>query len=144
LRWLGEIGLAGNLLGFELAVEGLEDPVLEDVSVAGLYSAEGETQAGWADVEDDGFGLEGFSGVANLQQYLMFLLEGGRGFEETALQAQLGYPPGDNGFRRGFRSDVGVRVEGKAQATAFSVHFWSLFHRDIHVERVEGRETRIR
>src|SRR6267378_3601659 len=40
-----EIGLAGNLLGFELAVEGFDDPVLEDVAVAGLYFAEDEAEA---------------------------------------------------------------------------------------------------
>jgi hypothetical protein len=38
-------GLAGNLLGFELAIEGFEDPVLEDVAEAGLYLAKHEAEA---------------------------------------------------------------------------------------------------
>jgi hypothetical protein len=33
-------GLAGDLLGLELAIEGFEDPVLEDVAIARLYFAE--------------------------------------------------------------------------------------------------------
>ncbi len=40
-----EIGLAGDLLGFELAIEGFDDPVLENVAIAGLYFAEDETEA---------------------------------------------------------------------------------------------------
>ena len=109
-----ELGLAGNLLGFELAVEGFKDPVLEDIAEAGLYIAENETQARWPNIEDYCFGFEGFTGIANLQQYLMVLLEGGGGFEETALQAQLGYTPGNKGFRRAFRSDLCVSVERKS------------------------------
>ena len=35
-------GLAGDLLELELAIEGLEDPGLEGVAVAGLYFAEDE------------------------------------------------------------------------------------------------------
>ena len=65
LRWPGEFGLAGDLLGLELAIEGFEDPSLEDFAVPGLYFAEDETQAGWPGVEDYRFGLEGFSGFAN-------------------------------------------------------------------------------
>jgi hypothetical protein len=135
--------LAGDLLGFELAVEGLEDPVLEDFAVARLYFAEDETQAGWPGVEDHRFGLEGFFGFANFHIHVALLLKGRSGFEETALQAQLGHPRGETRFRRGFRSDFGIRVEGKAQATVFSAHFSSLCHPKLQVEAVEGRETRI-
>jgi hypothetical protein len=35
-RLLKATGLAGDLLGLELAIEGFEDPVLEDVAVARL------------------------------------------------------------------------------------------------------------
>jgi hypothetical protein len=109
-----EIGLAGDLLGFELAVEGFEDPVLEDFAVAGLYFAEDETEAGWPGVEDYRFGFEGFSGFANFQIHVALFVEGSRGFEETALQAQFGRPCGEHRFRRGFGSDLGIRVEGKS------------------------------
>jgi hypothetical protein len=37
--------LAGDLLEFELAIEGFEDPGLESVAVAGFYFAKEETQA---------------------------------------------------------------------------------------------------
>lgn len=62
-------GLAGNLLGFELAIEGFEDPVLEDVAEAGLYVAKHEAQARWPGVKDYRLGFERFSGIVNLQQY---------------------------------------------------------------------------
>jgi len=115
LRGDGEkFGLAGDLLGFELAVECYKDPVLEDFAVAGLYFAEDETEAGWPGVEDHRFGLEGFTGFANFQIHVALCLKGGSGFEETALQAQLGYPSGETRFRRSFGSDFGIRVEGKA------------------------------
>jgi len=80
-----QIRLAGDLLGFELAIEGFEDPVLEDFAVAGLYFAEDETQAGWPGVEDQRFGLEGFTGFANFQIHVVLFLKGRSGFEETAL-----------------------------------------------------------
>jgi hypothetical protein len=85
--WKRPARLAGDLLGFELAIEGFEDPVLEDFARAGLYFAEDETEARWPDVEDNCFGFEGFSGVANLHQDVVLLFEGGGGFEKTAKQA---------------------------------------------------------
>ena len=60
------VGLAGNLLGFELAIEGFENPFLQNVAIAGLYFAEDEAQAGWPGVKDYCFGFERFSGVVNL------------------------------------------------------------------------------
>jgi hypothetical protein len=101
------------LLGFELAVEGFEDPVLEDCAIAGLYVAEGETQTGWADIKDYSFGFEGFTGVSNFQEHMVLFFEGGRGFEEAALQAQFGHTSGENRFGRAIRSDFGSCVERK-------------------------------
>lgn len=107
------IGLAGDLLGLELAVEGFEDPVLEEVAVAGLYFAEGDAEAGGTGVEDHGFSFEGFAGFMDLEQDAAFFFERGGGFEEAALQAEFGDAAGDERFWRGFRSDLGVGVEGK-------------------------------
>ena len=67
--------LAGNLLGFELAFEGFEDPVLEDVAVAGLHVAIGEADARGPGVEDDCFGFEGFSLIVNLEQDAVLFFE---------------------------------------------------------------------
>jgi len=106
--------LAGDLLGFELAIEGFEDPILEDVAVVGLYFAEDEAEAGWADVEDYGFGFEGFSGIVNLQGHVALFFEGGGGFEEAALQAQFGYTRRETRFGRVFGSDLGISIEGKS------------------------------
>lgn len=106
--------LAGDLLGFELAVEGFEDPVLEDVAIAGLDFSKEEAQAGWPGVKDYRFGFEGFAGVVNFQEDLALFRKGRGGFEEAALQAQFGDTPRDNRFRRAFRSDFGCCVERKS------------------------------
>jgi len=79
--------LAGDLLGLELAVEGFENPGLEDVAVAWLYLAVEEAEAGGASVEDDGFGFEGLAFIVNLEQDAVLFFERGGGFEETAQQA---------------------------------------------------------
>jgi hypothetical protein len=75
------------LLGLELAIEGFEDPVLEDVAMAGLYFAEDEAKAGWTDIEDYCFGFEGFTGFVNLQVHLVLFFEGGSRLDEAAQQA---------------------------------------------------------
>ena len=80
-----EIELTGDLLGFELAVEGFDDPVLEGVAVARFYVAEGEANARGTSVEDDGFGFEGFSALVDSYEDVALLMERGRGFEEAAL-----------------------------------------------------------
>jgi hypothetical protein len=107
-------GLAGDLLGFELAVEGFEDPGLEDFAVAGFYFAEEQAEAGGAGVEDDGFGFEGFAGIVNFQSDMALFFEGGSGLEEAALQAEFGDTSGKNRFGRVLGSDFGVSVEGKS------------------------------
>ena len=53
--------LIGGLQGFELVIEGLEDPLLEDVSEVGLDFAEDETDARRPDIKDGCFGLELFT-----------------------------------------------------------------------------------
>ena len=70
------VGLAGNLLGFELAIESFEDPLLQDVPEMGLDFAEDETQAGGASIEDYCFGLEMIAGIANLEQHEALHFEG--------------------------------------------------------------------
>jgi hypothetical protein len=122
-----DTALAGDLLGFELAVEGFEDPVLEDFAMAGFYFTEDEAEARGAMVEDDGFGFEGFAIVVNLEQDVALQFEQGGGFEETALEAEFGDAAGGDGFRRGLRSDFGMGVKGKAQTTAFSAHLERIF-----------------
>ena len=134
--------LTEDLLGLELAVEGFEDPVLEDVAIAGFDSAEDQADAGGAGIKDDGLGFEGFAVLVNLQEDGVFQCKGGGGFEKTAHQAELSDAPGEGRARGGFRSDLGVGVEGKSQATAFSVHSASLFHGKKRVEAVEGQGMR--
>ncbi len=135
--------LGGDLLGLELAVEGFENPVLEDVAIAGFDCAEDQADAGGAGIKDDGLGFEGFAVLVNPEENGVFQFKGGGGFEEAAHQAELGDASGESRAGGGFRSDLGVGVEGKSQATAFSVHSASLFHARKRVEAVEGQEMRI-
>jgi hypothetical protein len=137
-----EFESAWDLLEFELAIEGFEDPGLESVAVAGLYFAEDEAEAGGAGVEDDGFGFEGFSGIANLEGHVALFFERGGGFEETALQAQFGHACGENRLGRAIGNDLGVSIEGKAQATDFSVHSSRLIDWKKRVERTEEQAER--
>jgi hypothetical protein len=102
------------LLGFELAIEGFEDPVLEDVAIAGLDFSKEEAQAGCPGVEDYGFGFEGFAALVNFQVHLALFRKGRGGFEKAALEAQFGDTAGDNRFRRAFGSDFGVGVKGES------------------------------
>jgi hypothetical protein len=102
------------LLGFELAIEGFDDPILEDVAEAGLNFAKDEAQAGWPGVKDYRFGLKRFSGIVNLEQYSVLRLKGGGCLQETAHQADLCDVGGEHRFRRTLRSDFGVCVEGKS------------------------------
>lgn len=134
--------LAGDLLGLELAVEGFENPVLEDVAIAGLDSTEDQAYAGGPGIKDDCLGFESFAVLVNLQVNGAFQFKGSGGFEETAHQAQLGDASGQSRARGGLRSDFGVGVERKSQATAFSVHFASLFHAKKGVETDEGQGIR--
>ena len=135
--------LAGDLLGLELAVEGFENPVLEDVAIAGFDSAEDQADAGGAGIKDDCLGFEGFAVLVNLEENGALQFKGSGGFEETAHQAEFGDASGQSRARGGFRSDFGVGVEGKSQATAFSVHSASLFDARKRVEAVEGQGMRI-
>ena len=139
-EWAG--GLAGDLLGLKLAVEGFENPVLEDVAIAGLDPAEDQADAGWAGIKDDGVGFEGLAVLVNLQENGTLQFKGSGGFEETAHQAEFGDASGQSRARGGLRSDFGVGVEGKSQTTAFSVHFASLFHAKKRVETDEGQGMR--
>ena len=108
------IELAGDLLGFELAVKGFEDPVLEDIAIAGLDFSKEEAQAGWPGVKDYSFRFEGFAGIVNFQEHLAFFRKGRGGFEKAALQAQFGDTSWDDRFRRAFGSDFGGCVERKS------------------------------
>ena len=79
--------LTGDLLGLELAVEGFQDPVLEDVAIARFDSAEDQADAGGTGIKDDGLGFESFTVLVNLQENGVFQFKGGGGFEKTAHQA---------------------------------------------------------
>ena len=107
-------GLARDLLGFELAVEGFENPVLEDVALAGFYVAEDEAKARRASVENDGFGFEGFSGLVDSYEDVALLEERGRGFQEAALQADFRDTAGNSRFGRGFGRDFGCGIKRKS------------------------------
>ena len=107
-------GLPRDLLGLKLAVEGFEDPVLEDVAIAGLDAAEDQADAGFACVEDDRLGFERFAVLVNPQQDAALRLKGGGGFDEAAHQAELGDTAGESRFGRAFGSDFGGCVEGKS------------------------------
>jgi hypothetical protein len=131
------------LLGFELAFEGFEDPGLESFAVAGLYFTEDEAEARRTGVKDDGFGFEGFASLANFEQNAVLFFERGGGFEEAALQAQLGYARWENRLRRAFGDELGVSVKGKAQATDFSVHVARIFDGKLRVERTPEQAGRI-
>ena len=106
-----EARLAGDLLGLELAVEGFEDPVLENVTIAGLDSAEDQAEAGLPGVKDDRLGFERFVVLVNPQQDAALRLKGGGGFDETAHQAELGDTPGKSRFGRAFGGDFCGCVE---------------------------------
>lgn len=108
------LGSAGDLLGLELAVEGFENPILEDVAIAGLDCAEDQADAGLPGVEDDCFGFERFAVLENPQEDAALNIKGGGGFEEAAHQAELGDTAGDGRFGRGFGSDFGGCVERKS------------------------------
>ena len=106
--------LAGDLLGFELAVEGFENPVLEGVAVARLYVTEDEAETGGAGVEDDGFGFERFSGLADSYEDVALLVERGRGFEEAALQAEFGHAAWKCSLGRAVGGDFGCGIKRKS------------------------------
>lgn len=106
--------LAGDLLGFELAVEGFEYPVLEGVAVTGFYVAEDEAKARETGVEDDGFRFEGFAGLVDSDEDVALLVERGRGFEEAALQADFRDTAGNRRFGRGFGRDFGCGIKRKS------------------------------
>jgi hypothetical protein len=106
--------LAKDLLGFELAVEGFEDPVLEDVAVARLDVAEDEADAGGTMVEDDSFSFERFTGIVNLEEQVAFQFEGGTRFDKAALKAEFGDTSGEHRFGRVCRGDFGGCIERKS------------------------------
>ena len=106
--------LAGDLLGFELAVESFDDPVLQGVAVASLYVTEDQADARGAGIEDDGFGFEGLSVLVDSYEDLALLVERGRGFEEAALQAEFRDTAGNHRFRGGFGCDFGCAIKRKS------------------------------
>ena len=108
------VTLTRDLLGFELAVEGFEDPVLEGVAVAGFYVAEGETNARGAGVEDDGFGFEGFSALVDSYEDVALLVERSSGFEEAALQAEFSDTAGKRSLGRAVWRDFCCGIKGKS------------------------------
>ena len=103
--------LGGDLLGLELAVQGFEDPVLEDFAVAGLDCAEDQAEAGLAGVEDDCFGFERFAVFVNAQRDTTFKIEGGGSLDEAAHQAEFGDTAGESRLGRAFGSDFGGCIE---------------------------------
>lgn len=134
--------LPGDLLGFELAVEGFEDPVLEDFAIAGLYVSKGEAKARGAGVENDGFGFKRFTRVVDRHEDVALFMERRGGFEEATLQAKLGDTPGKSRFGRTLGSDFGSGVEGKSETAGYMAHFASLFDAKRGVEAVEGQAMR--
>ena len=115
--------VAESTLEFELAVQGGENPFLENGAAIGIHVAKGEAHAhsGFC-VGYGSFGFEVLVHMENFYEDGSLRGEGCGGLRVTAVQAEFGDAGGEGGGGRGFWGDFGGSVESKPETAAVMAH----------------------
>jgi hypothetical protein len=108
---------------FEFAVQGGENPFLENGTAVGIHLAKGEAHAlGGFCVGYRGFGFEVLVGMENFYENGGLHGERGRSLGVTAEEAEFSDAGGKAGGGRIFRGDFCGSVERKPETAAVLVH----------------------